>query len=103
VLEAGVSAAGRSGRLVEVSDGWLRDREVEPWMGPDSLPLWLPQPEYAGFMTRINAAARAAGLELRPLVESTSAALEWERELGLGRERRAGLSPEREKALLEGI
>jgi nucleoside-diphosphate-sugar epimerase len=103
VLDASVTAAGRSGRLVEVSDAWLRDREVEPWMGPDSLPLWLPQPEYAGFMTRSNAAARAAGLELRPLAESTRAALDWERELGLDRERRAGLSPEREKGLLADV
>lgn len=100
VLQASVHAAGHSGRLVEVSDDWLRDREVEPWMGPDSVPLWLPQPEYAGFMTRSNAAARTAGLELRPLTESTRAALAWERELGLGRERRAGLSPARERALL---
>jgi 2'-hydroxyisoflavone reductase len=100
VLDASVAAAGQSARLVEVSDRWLRDHGVEPWMGPESLPLWLPKPEYAGFMTRSNVAARAAGLELRPLPDSTRAALAWERELGLDRERHAGLSPDREKALL---
>jgi hypothetical protein len=51
-------------------------------------------------MTRSNAAARAAGLELRPLSRTTAAALAWERELGLDRERRAGLSPQRERELL---
>lgn len=103
VLDASVAAAGRSARLVEVSDRWLQDREVEPWMGPDSLPLWLPKPEYAGFMTRSNTAARSAGLELRPLLDSTRAALAWERELGLDRERHAGLTPAREQALLAEV
>lgn len=103
VIDASVAAAGQGARLVEVADGWLRERDVEPWMGPESLPLWLPQPDYAGFMTRSNAAARAAGLALRPLLDSARASLAWERELGLDRERRAGLSPAREQALLAEV
>ena len=86
--------------VVAVDDAWLQDQKVAPWMGPDSLPLWLPRPEYAGFMSRSNAAARAAGLTFRPLAESVRAALEWERECGLDRGRRAGLSPARERELL---
>jgi hypothetical protein len=35
-------------------------------MGPRSVPLWLPLPEYAGFMSRDTRAARAAGLHIRP-------------------------------------
>lgn len=35
---------------------------------PDSLPLWLPQPEHSDFMSRDNTAARRAGLTLRPLL-----------------------------------
>jgi hypothetical protein len=72
-------------------------------MGAESLPLWLPQPDYAGFMTRRTEAARAAGLVLRPLEDTLRATLRWELEQGTGRERRAGLSPERERALLEAI
>jgi hypothetical protein len=69
-------------------------------MGPESLAAWLPQPEYAGFMTRHNAAAVAAGLVLRPLAETVAASLRWERERGIHRDRHAGLTPARETELL---
>ena len=51
-------------------------------------------------MTRRNDAAHAAGLALRPLGETVSAALAWERERGLDRDRRAGLSAAREAELV---
>ena len=89
-----------SPRWVEAEDAWLLEHEVEPWMGPESLPLWVPQPEYGGFMTRSNDAAQAAGL-------GTSAGRGHRPEraaLGAGaragRPRRAGLTPERERSLL---
>jgi 2'-hydroxyisoflavone reductase len=100
VLEACVGAAGRAPRFVEASGEWLVEAGVEPWAGPESLPLWLPLPEYAGFMTRRNDAARAAGLTLRPVEDTAAASLRWERELGLHRSRRAGLSAGRETELL---
>jgi nucleoside-diphosphate-sugar epimerase len=84
----------------EPSDAWLQARDVTPWMGPDSLPLWLPQPEYAGFMTRDVTAARGAGLTFRPLAEIVRASLDWERERGLDRDRRAGLTPAYEAELV---
>ena len=103
VLEVCRKAAGGTAEAVPAPDAWLQEHEVEPWMGPDSLPLWLPLPAYAGFMARSNAAARATGLTLRPLEESVQAALAWERERGLDRERRAGLSSTREAQLLERL
>jgi len=103
VLAACCTASGRAPRLVEASDAWLQEHGVAPWMGPDSLPLWLPRPEYAGFMARRNTAARAAGLELRPLQDTISAALVWEHESGLHRVRRAGLSRDRESTLLSAL
>lgn len=87
-------------RWREASDEWLVEHGVEPWAGPESLPLWLPQASYAGFMTRRNDAAHQAGLRLRPLADTLAAALRWEREVGLGRERSAGLTPGREEELL---
>jgi 2'-hydroxyisoflavone reductase len=99
-VRAAAEAAGVRPRLVEVSHEWLAEQQVEPWMGPESLPLWLPLPEYAGFMTRRNDAARAAGLTLRPVVDTVADSLRWEREQGLDRDRRAGLTPDRESALL---
>lgn len=103
VLEASAAATGRSPELVEAGDEWLTEQEVAPWAGPESLPLWLPGDEYAGFMTRRNDAARSAGLRLRPLGETVSGALRTERELGLHRDRRAGLTPERERDLLDRL
>jgi 2'-hydroxyisoflavone reductase len=102
-LEACAAATGGEPELVEASDEWLAEQGVAPWMGPESLPLWLPSDEYAGFMTRRNDAARAAGLRLRPLEETVRAALRWERELGLDRDRRAGLTPTRERDLLHRL
>ena len=45
-------------------------------------------------------AARRAGLRLRPLAATVEAALRWERERGLERDRRAGLTSRRERELL---
>jgi len=87
-------------RRVEPGHAWLVDQGVEPWMGPESLPLWLPHPEYAGFMTRDNSAAKQAGLTFRPLAESVRSTLAWENELGLDRERRAGLGTQWERDLV---
>jgi nucleoside-diphosphate-sugar epimerase len=100
VLDACEAATGRRPAYVEVGDDWLAEQDVAPWMGPESLPLWLPRARYAGFMTRRNAAAQAAGLTLRPVGETVAAALAWERERGLDRERRAGLTAAREAELV---
>ncbi|HYO40780.1 MAG TPA: NAD-dependent epimerase/dehydratase family protein [Nocardioidaceae bacterium] len=100
VLQACVTATGAEPRLVEAADEWLTDQGVAPWMGSESLPLWLPQPAHAGLLSRRNGAARAGGLTLRPLSETVVATLAWETELGLSRARRAGLSPARESELL---
>ncbi|MGZ4426987.1 MAG: NAD-dependent epimerase/dehydratase family protein [Nocardioidaceae bacterium] len=101
VLAACVEAAGTRPRFVAADGAFLADRGVEPWMGPESLPLWLPLEGYAGFSSRTNHAAKEAGLTVRPLLETAREALAWERELGLDRtDRSAGLSPDRERALL---
>ena len=100
LLDAALTAAGTRPELVEVSDAFLTEQEVTPWSGPDSLPVWLPVDEYAGFMRRSTTAAQERGLTIRPLTETVADALTWERERGLDRERRAGLTPAREAELL---
>ena len=100
VLDASVAASGSSPRFVEATDAWLARQDVAPWSGPDSLPLWLPQPDHAGFMARDTTAARRSGLTTRPLADTVAATLRWETEQGLERDRRAGLSSAREQALL---
>jgi hypothetical protein len=100
VLTGSAAAAGTGPAYREASHAWLAEHDVAPWSGPESLPLWLPQPDYAGFMTRSNRAAHEAGLELRPLADTLAATLRWEREQGLSRQRRAGLTQARERTLL---
>lgn len=93
------AVTGFSGRLVQADDDWLLDHDVHFWMGPRSLPLWLPATE-VGFATRANEAFLAAGGSLRPLRETIARALADERRLGGERDRRSGLTPDVEADLV---
>jgi hypothetical protein len=98
-LHACRQLTGGRAPVVAAPGEWLAGRGVNYWAGPDSLPLWLP-PGHDGFATRSNSAARAAGLQLRPWTQTLRDTLEDERRRGLTRERKAGLSPERERDVL---
>lgn len=91
---------GHAARTVPASSAWLLARGVEQFMGEESLALWLPGSEHAGFSARSGQAAVSAGLRHRPRSELLADVLRWEREQGLGRPGRAGLSAERETELL---
>lgn len=91
--------AGHGGAVVEVAPGWLVEQGVAYWAGPRSLPLWLPE-EMAGFCRRSNAAFHAAGGVLRSMRQTLEDTLDDERERGLGRDRRAGLTRQEEQELL---
>lgn len=96
------SAAGHHGEMTAIDEDWLVEHEVAPWSGEESLPLWIPRSMgYDVFAKRSNEAAIARGLSIRPLEETISATLDFERQAGLMRRRKAGLSAEREKWLLE--
>jgi nucleoside-diphosphate-sugar epimerase len=99
-LDEARRAANYSGRMLAVPEDWLVARGIGYWAGPDSLPLCLP-PGHDGFATRSNDAALAAGLSLRPWQETLRDTLEDERRRGLDRERKAGLSADTEKRLVE--
>lgn len=60
------------GSLTWVSQDFLTARDVAPWSGPRSLPLWLPLPEYAGFLTHDTTPSLDAGLRPRPLPETAA-------------------------------
>lgn len=99
-LEVARRVAGHTEPLRAVSSAWLLEHGVEPWMGPRSLPLWLPDPDWRGFNARDGGRARTAGLVTRPLAETLAHTLVWERTRPADRVRRAGLSPDDERALL---
>ena len=91
---------GHTGQVVAVPPEWLQAQGVEEFMGPESLTMWIGDPDWAGFSARSGSAALEVGLRHRPRREVVTDSLAWERELGLNRERRAGLSPARERELL---
>ena len=91
LIALSAEAAGFTGDQLIASESWLREHGVQEWMGPRSLPLWLPESHH-GMGLMDDARALAYGLERRPLLDTISATLEDERARGLDRERKAGLS-----------
>jgi nucleoside-diphosphate-sugar epimerase len=96
-------ADGPEVRQVRADPEWLLAQGVSPWMGPRSLPLWVPGAEAVGLSTRSDARAVAWGLRRRPLADTLAAALAYERRTGLDRDRRAGLAAADEQALITAL
>jgi 2'-hydroxyisoflavone reductase len=98
------SALARIGHAVEsdaqltwVSEEFLIEQGVEPWMG---MPLWVPE-KTQPFLTLDNARAVAAGLRFRPLEDTARDTLAWERATPASELPADGtLAPEREEKLL---
>ena len=96
-LETVRNVTGFTGSWEVAGEDWLTEHGVEPWMGPRSLPLWLPAESMALNAHDLSRAA-ALGLRTRPLSETLADTLAWE--LAEPGERRAGLSDEDERELL---
>ena len=102
VLATVVAVCDPEVTLVAAPEDWLLAHGVQHWMGPESLPLWLP-PELYGMAQHSSARAQALGLEFRPLAETVAASLEWEQQRHLDRPRLAGLTRVRENDLLAEV
>ena len=102
-VELSREVGGHTGPVVAADPDWLREQGVEDFMGPESLTMWIADPDWSGFCARTGAAAAAAGLRHRPRRDLVADTLVYERELGLDRERKAGLSAARERELLDRL
>lgn len=72
-----LAAALPDADLVWVDQDFLEAEGVEPWSGPESIPLWLPRPAYDGMLAHDAAPALAAGLEARPVGATTRDTRTW--------------------------
>jgi 2'-hydroxyisoflavone reductase len=99
MLEACKAASGSDARFTWVSNQYMKDAPGEPI----DLPIWAPpEGETKGFHTWSAAKARQAGLEFRPVAETTKDTLAYWKSLPPERQAkmRAGLDPKREAELL---
>lgn len=96
LLETCRDVAGSDARFTWVDEAILTGNDVTPYM---ELPLWVPS-EYAGFNAFNIDKALAAGLVFRPVAETARDTLAWANSRPADYSWRAGLSAEREAALL---
>ncbi|MEO6511029.1 MAG: epimerase, partial [Nocardioides sp.] len=99
ILAGTAEGVGATPEIVWTGQGFLAEQEVSPWAGEDSLPLWLPRPEYDGMMTHRFEVSSAAGLTTRSYVDTARDTLAWLRETPDAT--RTGMSREREAELLD--
>jgi 2'-hydroxyisoflavone reductase len=98
VLEACREAAGSDAHLTWVGNAFLEANGVGPWM---ELPLWIPPSlGIPGFFKIDAARALATGLRVRSPLDTARDTLAWLRTRPADHRWAAGLSAERERALL---
>ena len=100
MLEGIARAVHGQPKLTWIPAAFLDAQKVEAW---SDMPVWVPgQGDTAGFHRRSIARALAAGLTYRPLATTAADTLAWFKSQPADRQAklRAGLTPEREAALL---
>ncbi len=100
-LETSRRVAGHTGPVLAVPSDWLREQHVAEFMGTRSLPLWIDDPAWHGFMAYDPARARAAGLQPRPLAETLAAVLDYENHRPAHKPRPSGLTDDEERVLID--
>ncbi|MEV4311768.1 NAD-dependent epimerase/dehydratase family protein [Actinocrispum sp. NPDC049592] len=96
------AVAGGDVEMVPVAEEKLLALGVNAWAGPKSLPLWIPEDHLLKRDWDVQPAIEA-GLRFRSVAQAAASALMYERELGLDRPRKAGLTPSEENEVLSRI
>jgi 2'-hydroxyisoflavone reductase len=97
-LHACRAISGSDATLSGVDEDFLIAQGVGPW---SDLPMWLPnKPEYAGFQTVDCRKAIDTGLTFRPLAHTVADTLAWATTRPEDHDWEAGLTPDREAAIL---
>lgn len=98
IFDACKEVSGSHANLIPVSEEFLTQQEVGPWM---EMPLWLPD-ETGKALMHVNVdRAVQAGLTFRSLQDTIRATLDWYDEIqGDEQEWSAGMKAEREQELL---
>ncbi len=92
-----LAACAPDATLTWLDQAFLADQGVEPWMGPEALPLWLPRPDHDGMMQHFVEPSLESGLTLRPIEDTSRDTLGWLRAhpeapgTGIGRDRERDL------------
>jgi hypothetical protein len=90
--------SGSDARFVWAPETFLEQHHVEGW---SELPLWIPE-DYNGIFEVENRKAIAQGLSFRASTATIRDTLDWDRSRD-GATLKAGLSAEREQALLANL
>jgi len=97
MLDVCRTVSGRDTRFSWVGEKYLLDNGVQPW---SELPLWIADAHNGIFEIR-NDKAIAAGLTFRPIGDTVQNTLQWDRTRPQDQPLQAGLSRDREQALLK--
>jgi 2'-hydroxyisoflavone reductase len=97
LLAACKEVSGSDAEFVWVPESFLKAHGVGQWM---ELPLWISEYGPTGMLQANIQKALAHGLAFRDVRETIADTLAWDRTRPSDYERRAGLKPEREQALL---
>lgn len=98
------TTADNEGAVVSAREHWLRERKVNYWTGPRSLPLWLSSSQdLAGYNQRDDRAFMETGGVRRTVAATLQDTLETERANGLDRPLNAGLTRFQEVELIRDL
>jgi nucleoside-diphosphate-sugar epimerase len=98
-LDEVTAGVGGEPRLFWAHPAFLERHHVQPWAGPRSLPLWLPE-DMEGMVTHDVTAAFDAGLRTRPIAVTAAETLAWLRSEE-GRATVTGMTRAEEQELLD--